>query len=83
MIAQISLMKPGMASFFMPRSGTHQAWMTSSAVSRKRTLVSVGSTISLSTSLQVVLDGERVVVDGVAAAVGEIAVELDVVPMYS
>ena len=47
---QISLMKPGIASFFMPNAGTHQAWMTSAAVSSKRTFVSTGTTSGLSTS---------------------------------
>jgi hypothetical protein len=39
---QASLMKPGMASCFQPSAGTHQAWITSSAVITKRILVSVG-----------------------------------------
>ncbi len=50
MLVQASLMIPGMASCFQPSAGTHQAWMTSSAVMTKRTLVFTGSTNRLSTS---------------------------------
>lgn len=44
-----SLTMPGMASCFQPNAGTHQEWITSSAVSTKRILVSVGNTSGLST----------------------------------
>src|SRR5690606_37798327 len=47
---QASLIRPGMASCFQPSAGTHQEWITSSAVITKRTLVSTGSTRRLSTS---------------------------------
>jgi hypothetical protein len=46
---QASLMTPGIASCFQPSAGTHQEWMTSSAVMTKRILVSVGKTSGLST----------------------------------
>lgn len=39
-----------MASCFQPSAGTHQEWMTSSAVMTKRILVSTGSTSGWSTS---------------------------------
>ena len=45
-----STMKPGIASCFQPSEGTHQEWMTSSAVMTKRTLVPVGMTSGRSTS---------------------------------
>lgn len=52
MRAQVSLMKPGTASFLIAKSGTHHEWMTSSAVSRKRTFLPLGSTSGLSTALR-------------------------------
>src|SRR5690606_27537156 len=40
---QASLTMPGTASCFQPSAGTHQEWMTSSAVITKRILVSTGT----------------------------------------
>ena len=50
MRVQDSLTKPGMASFFTASAGTHQEWITSAAVIRKRTLVPTGTTSGSSTS---------------------------------
>lgn len=44
------LRRPGVASSFIPRLGTAKSWITSVLVTTKRTWVSTGSTIRLSTS---------------------------------
>ena len=49
MLNQASLTKPGMASFFTPKAGTHQEWITSLAVTSTRTFVPTGTTSGLST----------------------------------
>ena len=53
-------MKPGIASFFMPKSGTHQAWITSAAVTSSRTFTPAGHDERVVDVQQVVLDGVRV-----------------------
>ena len=47
---QMSRTKPGIASCLTPNAGTHQAWITSSAVMRTRTFLPTGTTTGLSTS---------------------------------
>ncbi len=42
--AHASLIKPGLASCLTPKSGTHQLWITSFEVIKKRIRVSAGIT---------------------------------------
>ena len=49
-LVQASLTKPGMASRLTAKAGTHQEWITSLEVIKKRTLVPTGNTSGSSTS---------------------------------